>query len=147
MRTATVFNFLVEATLIGSALMLVMLLARPFLRRRLGSRALFLAWVLVVLRLAAPLALPNPAMNWLRPTLSQDAGIRPMADQVRVRMEDAAFDLYWKLPGGALSPACSGTVIGARRVIPAQGVEAAGAVLVVRQSRGRPWLKQAGFYG
>ena len=23
----------------------------------------------------------------------------------------------------------------------------AGAVLVVRQSRGRPWLKQAGFYG
>lgn len=99
MRTATVFNFLVEATLIGSALMLVMLLARPFLRRRLGSRALLVAWVLVVLRLAAPLALPNPAMNWLRPTLSQDAGIRPMADQVRVRMEDAAFDLYWKVLG------------------------------------------------
>ncbi len=99
MRTATVFNFLVEATLIGSVLMLLLLLLRPLLRRKLGSRALLVAWVLVILRLMVPLALPNPAMNWLRPTLSQDAGIRPMADQVRVRMEDAAFDLYWKALG------------------------------------------------
>lgn len=87
--------------------------------------------------------------GWLEFDFSQ-----PQAVQFCVLEEDItksqrveAFDLYWKLPGGALSPACSGTVIGARRVIPAQGVEAAGAVLVVRQSRGRPWLKQAGFYG
>lgn len=99
MRTATVFNFLVESTLIGSTLIVALLLLRPLLRRRLGSRVLLLAWVLVVLRLMVPLALPNPAMNWLKPTLSQDAGIRPMADQVRVRMEDAAFDLYWKVLG------------------------------------------------
>lgn len=58
-----------------------------------------------------------------------------------------AFDLYWRLPDGTLSLACGGTVVGARRIIPAQGVEAAGAVLAVRQSRGRPWLKQVGFYG
>ena len=58
-----------------------------------------------------------------------------------------AFDLYWKLPDGALTLACAGTVIGARRIIPAQEAEAVGAVLAVRQSRGRPWLKRVGFYG
>lgn len=57
------------------------------------------------------------------------------------------FDLYWKLPDGELALACAGTVIGARRIIPADGLEAAGAVLVIRQSRGRPWLKRVGFYG
>lgn len=58
-----------------------------------------------------------------------------------------AFDLYWKLPDGTLTLACAGTVIGARRIIPAQEAEAVGAVLAVRQSRGRPWLKRVGFYG
>lgn len=99
MRTATLFNFLVESTLIGSILIILLLLARPVCRGRVGSRALWMAWLIIALRLLVPLALPNPAMNALKPTLSQDAGIRPMADQVRTRVEDTALDLYWKTFG------------------------------------------------
>lgn len=103
MRTATVFNFLVESTLIGSVLILVMLLLRAAFRRRLGSRCLMTLWLLIALRLLLPIALPNPIMNWLKPTLSSDAGIRPMADQVRVRVGDAAHALYWKTLGSDTS--------------------------------------------
>ena len=114
MRTATLFNFLVEATLIGSVLILALLALRPLMRRGVGSRLLMVAWALVALRLLLPLALPNPAMNALKPTLSQDAGIRPMADQVRTRVEDAACSLYWKSGGTS-----SGTLL--RRVAGAAG--------------------------
>ena len=114
MRTATLFNFLVEATLIGSVLILALLALRPLVRRGVGSRLMMVAWVLVALRLLLPLALPNPAMNALKPTLSQDAGIRPMADQVRTRVEDAARSLYWKSGGTS-----SGTLL--RRVAGAAG--------------------------
>lgn len=96
MRTATVFNFLVESTLIGSFMILVVLAARVPLRRTLGSRCIMAMWLLVALRLLLPIALPNPLMNWLKPTLSADGGIRPIADQVRVRVGDAAHALYWK---------------------------------------------------
>ena len=99
MRTATVFNFLVESTLIGSVLILAAVVFRALLRRKLGSRCLMILWILVALRLLLPIALPNPVMNWLKPTLSADAGIRPMADQVRVRVGDAAHALYWKTLG------------------------------------------------
>ena len=99
MRTATVFNYLVEAELIGSAVMLGVLLVRFFLRGSLGSRFVRALWLLVALRLLLPIALPNPLMNALKPTLSVDAGIRPMADQVRTRVGDAATALYWKAVG------------------------------------------------
>ena len=112
MRTATLFNFLVEATLIGSVLILALLALRPLLRRGVGSRLLMVAWVLVALRLLLPLALPNPAMNALKPTLSQNAGIRPMADQIRTRVEDAARSLYWK-SGSASSATLLRRVAGA----------------------------------
>ena len=101
MRTATVFNFLVEATLIGSALIALTLVLRAPARRRVGCRLLMLLWALAALRLLLPIALPNPVMNWLKPFYSQDAGIRPMADQVRVRVGDAAHDLYYKALGDA----------------------------------------------
>lgn len=99
MRTATIYNYLVEATLIGSLLSVAALLLRPVIRKAVGSRMLCLVWLLVALRLLVPLALPNPAMNALKPMLSQDAGIRPMADQVRTRVEDTAHSLYWKTFG------------------------------------------------
>ena len=107
MRTATVFNYLVEATLIGSAVMLGVLLVRLLLRRGLGSRFTRMLWLLVALRLLLPIALPNPLMNALKPTLSLDAGIRPMADQVRTRVGDAATALYWKAVGGNSNPTLS----------------------------------------
>ena len=99
MRTATVFNYLVEATLIGSAVMLGVLAVRFLLRKPLGNRFTRALWLLVALRLLLPIALPNPLMNAIKPTLSVDAGIRPMADQVRTRVGDAATALYWKTVG------------------------------------------------
>ncbi|MGN0778428.1 MAG: M56 family metallopeptidase [Aristaeellaceae bacterium] len=104
MRTATVFNFLVEATLIGSALIVLTLVLRAPVRRRAGGRLLMLLWVLVAMRLLLPIALPNPVMNWLKPFYSQDPGIRPMADQVRVRVGDAAHELYYKVLGDDPTP-------------------------------------------
>lgn len=99
MRTATLFNFLVESSLIGGLLIVLLLALRPVIRRGAGSRAVWLLWALVALRLLVPLALPNPLMNWIRPTLSIDAGIRPMADQVRTRVDDAAKELYSAFSG------------------------------------------------
>ena len=96
MRAATVFNYLVEAELIGSAVMAGVMLVRLLLRKPLGSRFVRALWLLVALRLLLPIALPNPLMNALKPTLSLDAGIRPMADQVRTRVGDAATALYRK---------------------------------------------------
>lgn len=93
MRTATVFNFLIEATLAGSVMILLMLPVRRFLRSKLTSRLLCFAWLLVALRLLFPVSLPNPMMNELRPAFSEDFGVRPIAEQVRVRSADAVVEL------------------------------------------------------
>lgn len=96
-RSMTVFNFLLEATLCGALLILLVLLVRRFLRRRpVGRKVLFL-WLLVAIRLLVPVAIPNPLMNDLRPTLSTDSGARPVADQFRVRFQDATSDLSRQL--------------------------------------------------
>lgn len=105
MRTAVIYNYLVEAALIGSLLILLVLVLRPLCRKAVGSRVLCMAWILIALRLLLPIALPNPAMNALKPTLSQDPGIRPMADQVRTRVEDTARSLYWKTLEDSEEPA------------------------------------------
>ena len=92
MRAATVFNFLIEAALTGSLMMLILMIVRRFLRGRLGSGLLCAAWVMIALRLLVPLALPNPLMNGLRPAWSDNVGVRPIADQVRVRVNDVMYD-------------------------------------------------------
>ena len=89
MRSMTVFNFLLEATLLGSVLILLVVAVRALLRARLGNRAVYIAWLLVALRLLLPLSLPNPAMDEFRPGFSTDAAARPVADQVRQRVIDA----------------------------------------------------------
>jgi len=88
MRSMTLFNFLLEATLIGSALVLVMLALRSLLRGRASNRVLYALWLVVALRLLLPISLPNPLMNDLRPTLSIDSEARPVADQIRTRFLD-----------------------------------------------------------
>ena len=93
MRAATVFNFLIEATLTGSIMILLMLPVRRYLRSKLSSRLICFAWLLIALRLLLPLSLPNPIMNELRPALSSNMGVRPIADQVRVRAADAVRKL------------------------------------------------------
>lgn len=96
-RSMTFFNFLLEATLAGSVLILVMLVLRLVFRKRIGSRLVYLAWILVAVRLLVPVAIPNPLMDSLRPTLSHDTGARPVADQVRVRYQDTMDQIAYRL--------------------------------------------------
>lgn len=98
MRSMTVFNYLLEATLMGSVLILLLVTVRALLRDRLGSRVIYAGWALVALRLLTPLSLPNPAMDEFRPGLSADVAARPVADQVRQRIIDAGQSLSEWLP-------------------------------------------------
>lgn len=100
-RSMTYFNFLLEATLAGSVLILVALVLRRVFRRRIGSRLVYLAWALVAVRLLLPVAIPNPLMDEFRPTYSTDAGARPVADQIRVRYHDALSDVSFRLSDAA----------------------------------------------
>ena len=105
MRSMTVFNFLLEATVIGSVIILLVIAVRALLRDRLGSRAIYAAWLLVALRLLLPLSLPNPVMDEFRPGFSVDVAARPVADQVRQRVIDASYSastLLDGVEGGAL---------------------------------------------
>jgi beta-lactamase regulating signal transducer with metallopeptidase domain len=93
MRTATLYNFLVEANLIAGIAILLLVLVRRLLRRQIGNRALYFAWLLVAVRLLCPLALPNPAINEIRPGHLDDQAIRPIAAQIKVRFTDASDSL------------------------------------------------------
>lgn len=92
MRSMTVFNYLLEATVFGSVLILLVIAVRALLRHRLGNRAIYAAWLLVALRLLLPITLPNPMMDEFRPGLSIDTGARSVADQVRQRVIDAGYE-------------------------------------------------------
>lgn len=98
MRSMTVFNYLLEAALLGSVLILLMFTVRGLLRDRLGSRAVYAGWLLAALRLLTPLSLPNPVMDEFRPGFSTDVQARPVADQVRQRIIDAGSRLGEMLP-------------------------------------------------
>lgn len=100
MRSMTVFNYLLEATLAGSVLILLTVAVRGLLRHRLGSRAIYVCWLVVALRLLLPISLPNPLMDALRPDLSVDMGARPLADQVRQRVIDAGYHVSALAPEG-----------------------------------------------
>ena len=91
MRSMTVFNYLLEAALFGSVLILLVTAVRALLRRRLGSRAIYAAWLLPAVRLLLPISIPNPGMDALRPGYSVDVAARPVADQIRRRLIDTSF--------------------------------------------------------
>ncbi|MBE5801252.1 MAG: M56 family metallopeptidase [Clostridiales bacterium] len=93
MRSAIVYNFLLEANIIAGIAILLMLLLRKLLRKQLGSRAIAFAWLLVAIRLLCPLTLPNPAINEIRSPFANDQAIRPIAGQVKVRLTDMVDDL------------------------------------------------------
>lgn len=101
MRSMTVFNYLLEATLFGSVMILLLVAARMLLRGRLGSRAIYAGWGLAALRLLLPLSIPNPVMDEFRPGFSVDQAARPVADQVRRRVIDAGYSLSAILPGNS----------------------------------------------
>lgn len=89
MRTALIYNFLIEANLMASMAILLMILVRLFCRKQLGSRAICFAWLLVAVRLLCPLALPNPMIHEIRSAFAPDTAIRPIAGQIQVRFRDA----------------------------------------------------------
>lgn len=94
MRTAIAYNFLIEATIMASIAILLMIPIRLFARKKLGSRVICFAWLLIALRLLCPLSLPNPIIHEIRSPFAADAAIRPIAGQVQVRFYDAVSKLY-----------------------------------------------------
>lgn len=101
MRTAVIYNFLLEANLMASIAIVLMILVRKFMRKPLGNRVIYFAWLLVAIRLLCPLALPNPAINTIRSAFAQDAAIRPIAGQLQVRFSDAVWDVSNWIAGTA----------------------------------------------
>ena len=99
MRSVTFYNFLLEATLTGSILILLLLLARVTIGKRISRLAVYAAWLLVAVRLLLPFSFPNPLMNELRPRLSGNYAARPIADQIRVRTIDAVYDASVAMAG------------------------------------------------
>ncbi len=93
MRKAPIFNFLLEATVIASIGILLLIIVRKLFRKQLGSRVLCLAWLIVAVRLLCPLSLPNPLINEIRPP-NTDEAIRPIAGQVQRRFTDMMGDLH-----------------------------------------------------
>ena len=97
MRTATIYNFLIEANIIAGIAILLMIPVRKYLRKFLGNRAICFAWLLVAVRLLCPLALPNPLINEIvTPYNDQPEAIRPIAAQFRVRLGDALSDASYE---------------------------------------------------
>jgi beta-lactamase regulating signal transducer with metallopeptidase domain len=72
---------------------------RKLFRKQIGNSAICFGWLLVALRLLIPLTLPNPVIHEIRPAYVNDAIIRPIAGQVKVRVVDAIGDLgrvFWQ---------------------------------------------------
>lgn len=97
MRTALIYNFLIEANIMASIAILLMMLLRKSLRRQLGNTALCFGWLLVAIRLLLPLSLPNPLINAIRSPFAMDAAIRPIAGQVKVRFTDVLSGIGYRL--------------------------------------------------
>lgn len=91
MRSMTVFNYLLEATLFGSVFILISIAVRSIGRHRLGSRAVYASWILAAIRLLLPVSIPNPLMDKFRPGFSVDVAARPVAAQLRQRVIDASM--------------------------------------------------------
>ena len=93
MRTAVIYNYLIEATIIAGIAILLMIPVRKFFRKQLGNKAICFAWLLVAIRLLCPLSLPNPLINEIvTPYNDQPMAIRPIAAQVKIRLSDALND-------------------------------------------------------
>ena len=68
-----------------------------------------------------------------------------LEEELRESQRVEQFELYLKTPEGSIEKVASGTVIGAKRILPLSG-RAVEAALVIRQSRSAPVLKKVGFY-
>lgn len=110
MRTAVFYNFFIEANLMASIAIVLMMVIRKYLRRPLGSSALCFGWLLVALRLMLPISFVNPLIHTIRSPFAPDIAIRPIAGQIKVRlgdMIDAIGRSLWKAGNRAGSRAIS----------------------------------------
>ena len=76
MFTSSWMHHLWDASISATVLIALLLLARRFVRTRVGGGAVYAAWLLVALRLLIPLSLPNPLLTKAQP--AQDA-YRPVS--------------------------------------------------------------------
>ena len=98
MRTAVIYNYLIEANIIAGIAILLMIPVRKFFRKQLGNKAICFAWLLVAIRLLCPLSLPNPLINEIvTPYNDQPMAIRPIAAQVKIRLQDALSDMSYQV--------------------------------------------------
>ncbi len=88
MRTAILYNFLLEANLMATIAIILMMILRKTLRKTLGNSALSFGWLLIAIRLLVPLSLPNPFIHLIRTPYAPDEAIRPIAGQIKVRLSD-----------------------------------------------------------
>ncbi|MBR3016127.1 MAG: hypothetical protein IKH57_03430 [Clostridia bacterium] len=93
MRSAIIFNFLIEANIMASIAIVMMAIIRRVARRKLGNSALCFGWLLIAVRLLCPVSLPNPLIYEIHSPFSNDPVIRPIAGQVKIRMVDAISSL------------------------------------------------------
>ena len=93
MRSAYIYNFLIEANIMACIAILLMIPLRKFFRKQLGNNTLCFGWLLTAIRLLCPLSLKNPLIYTIRPDYIWDHEIRPIAAQIKVRASDAAGDL------------------------------------------------------
>ena len=99
MRSAFVYNFLIEANIMASIAIILMIPLRKFFRKQLGNSAICFGWLLVAIRLLCPLSLVNPLIHTIRSPFAADTAIRPIAGQIKVRISDALGDLsslFWR---------------------------------------------------
>ncbi len=92
MRSALIYNFWIEANLMASIAILLMIPLRRFFRKQLGNRAICFGWLLVAIRLLLPITLPNPWISSIRSPFGGDSAVRPIAGQVKARVIDAVSD-------------------------------------------------------
>jgi beta-lactamase regulating signal transducer with metallopeptidase domain len=99
MRTAILYNFLIETNIMASMAIILMAVLRRWLRKPLGNQALMFGWLLVTLRLLLPLSIGNPIIHTIRSPFAEDPAIRPIAGQVKVRFADMVNSLSWQAQG------------------------------------------------
>lgn len=69
-----------------------------------------------------------------------------LSENTKFSQRVEAFDIYLKKSNGKYRKVYSGTIIGARKIIPVKNKKCIGAALVIRQSRSTPHLAEIGFY-
>lgn len=89
MRTAILYNFLIEANIMASIAIVLMIILRKLMRRSLGNGCICFGWMLITLRLLLPLSFTNPIIHKIRSPFASDIAIRPIAGQILVRTKDA----------------------------------------------------------